>query len=481
MRSTLLAILILAIVLGSVGVEAEDLYVSQSGGGNGSSCASPQSAAWFNSSSNWGTGTGKISSGDLVHFCGTITSNMAAQASGTSGSVITIVFDNGARLSQPYFNPSGFGNGILSLNNRSYITVDGGGSGIIELTDNGTSPNYGHQSDGCGISLQGSSNITIHDLTIRNLYVRKSSSDNNGNGYGICNNNGLGGTTRFYNMKISQMSTCWMVDVNGSNEIDHTTCSGVTWGFADFGTHSATHHWFHDNTLTDNAEWYSPSDIFHNDPWHLATMGSTWPDIQIYNNTISGDWSFNTTGWFYFECDNTPTSCPAKIFNNLLIATSSPTNGRIACKDAQGISIYNNYFSGPGNAIHIENGGAGGCSNIVAENNIFNGVGSVYAIGPGPSTYGARDYNDYYNTSQAAVGPHDIKSNPNLNSSFVPNAGSPVIGAGLNLTSLGLPPLNSDKAGVARPSGAAWDIGPYQYPPTGSNPNPPTGLAAQPH
>jgi len=39
---------------------------------------------------------------------------------------------------------------------------------------------------------------------------------------------------------------------------------------------------------------------------------------------------------------------------------------------------------------------------------------------------------------------------------YRPNAGSPLIGAGANLTSLGIGALNSDYAGSARPAVGAW-------------------------
>ena len=54
-----------------------------------------------------------------------------------------------------------------------------------------------------------------------------------------------------------------------------------------------------------------------------------------------------------------------------------------------------------------------------------------------------------------------------LSSLGVPLAGSAVIGAGANLTNVGIPTLNADKNSVARPSTGAWDIGAYEYVSTG--------------
>ena len=51
----------------------------------------------------------------------------------------------------------------------------------------------------------------------------------------------------------------------------------------------------------------------------------------------------------------------------------------------------------------------------------------------------------------------------NLSGAYKLQAGSPAIGAGVNLTSLGITGLDTDAAGVARPATGAWDIGAYQY------------------
>ncbi|MDR3559373.1 MAG: choice-of-anchor Q domain-containing protein, partial [Candidatus Pacebacteria bacterium] len=74
-----------------------------------------------------------------------------------------------------------------------------------------------------------------------------------------------------------------------------------------------------------------------------------------------------------------------------------------------------------------------------------------------------------------------VAGNPNLSASHVPNLDSLLIGAGANLTSLGITALNSDATGAARPATGAWDIGAYQYQ-TGSDtiaPNSPTGLSVE--
>jgi hypothetical protein len=72
-----------------------------------------------------------------------------------------------------------------------------------------------------------------------------------------------------------------------------------------------------------------------------------------------------------------------------------------------------------------------------------------------------------------------MSSTLSLSATFAPSAGSPAIGAGANLSSLGVGALDTDIAGNVRPSSGTWDAGVYQ---TGSTsvqrPLPPTALVA---
>src|SRR5271170_5558473 len=74
---------------------AADIYVAQGAAGQntGQDCADAYAYTFFNASSNWGSLAGQIGPGTTVHLCGTITSPLTAQGSGTSSSPITILFD----------------------------------------------------------------------------------------------------------------------------------------------------------------------------------------------------------------------------------------------------------------------------------------------------------------------------------------------------------------------------------------------------
>ena len=147
-----------------------NIYIAQNatGSNNGSSCANAYAVSFFNTSSNWGNGTGKISPGTTVHLCGTITSQLVGQGSGTSGSPITIYFEPNAKISMPAGT-------LMNMQNENYIVIDGGTNGILENTDNGT--NLDNQIAASGIYASGSGNLEIKNLTIQNLYVHTSTSD----------------------------------------------------------------------------------------------------------------------------------------------------------------------------------------------------------------------------------------------------------------------------------------------------------------
>jgi len=69
-------------------------------------------------------------------------------------------------------------------------------------------------------------------------------------------------------------------------------------------------------------------------------------------------------------------------------------------------------------------------------------------------------------------------TDPKFDASYYPTTGSSAIGAGANLSNVGIVGLNYDKDGNARPATGAWDIGAYEYVQGGDKtpPAPPTGL-----
>ena len=112
-------------------VSAKDIYIAQTaqGSGNGTSAANAYAVSWFNTAGNWGSGSSQISPGDTVHLCGTITSVLTIQASGTASAQTTIYFESGANITVPSF-PQYINSGQINGNGKSYYTIDGGGHGL---------------------------------------------------------------------------------------------------------------------------------------------------------------------------------------------------------------------------------------------------------------------------------------------------------------------------------------------------------------
>ena len=97
-------ILIVAALLDSATAKTRmnDVYIAEnaSGSASGTDCADAYAVKFFNASGNWGTGAGQIGPGTVVHLCGTITSGLDFSGSGTSGNVIEILWESGAKLIQ---------------------------------------------------------------------------------------------------------------------------------------------------------------------------------------------------------------------------------------------------------------------------------------------------------------------------------------------------------------------------------------------
>ena len=230
------------------------------------------------------------------------------------------------------------------------------------------------------------------------------------------------------------------------------------------------------------------------DGWQVYSAGYTGDSAsKIYNNYVHGSLSGGYGGSSpsgFISCQE---NCgPVNIFNNLIVDTETGVNGGggVYCQGmgGGGQKVYNNtIIRGAGNGcIYLMNDREGLWGKPIAKNNICITSGGAFI-----ETYETvpnmvvTDYNDGYGVSSnwilyniGAAGQsvslstwrstygqdaHGISSNPNLDGKYKPQASSPVVGAGVNLTSLGITALNYDRAGVARPSSGAWNIGAYEY------------------
>src|SRR6266704_1038426 len=143
-----LLILVLLLLSAST-VRANTVFITQSGGGAGTSCASPQSFAYFNNAANWtaGTPTGiQIGPGTVVHICpGTFTFStgtnnvLVFQGDGGAGNPVSLVAADGAVvITAPAWGTGSAGQAVVTTNGHSNVCIDGMSNLTIQTTANGT-------------------------------------------------------------------------------------------------------------------------------------------------------------------------------------------------------------------------------------------------------------------------------------------------------------------------------------------------------
>ena len=113
-KGLLLAITLAGLVLGyamPAAGSAANIYIAQSavGAADGADCNDAYAYTFFNTASNWGSGSTQIGPGTTVYLCGTITvpvntAGLVVHGSGTSSNPITIFFEPNAILQSPAFN-----------------------------------------------------------------------------------------------------------------------------------------------------------------------------------------------------------------------------------------------------------------------------------------------------------------------------------------------------------------------------------------
>jgi hypothetical protein len=486
-----------------------DIYISQTGGGTGASCASPLPVTFFNSAANWGTGSGKIGPGTTVHLCGTFTAPAGAsgyltfQGSGTSGSPITLIAETGAILQAPYWGAGGAISG-----SGSYITINGNNAGTIQATANGTK--LANQAPaGCNaasctvaINIANCSNCIVSGWTIANIYVNVPPNDESaiaGGSAGIFWNGGSSVTISGNTVHDAKWcilygyppgTTAQNINISGNTEYD---CDHGVAVYSDDPGAALTGLTVSNNTIHDGANWDdtppgggSPSN--HHDGIHISPVqsGATLANAQVFNNYIYGNWGTNCNSFIYSEADpGSGTITGMVIFNNLLVngsAANTCANGLIQDYGNQNTVIANNTLVGSGNGT-----GTGSATGIILEesapyqtkvvNNIITNFLNAYYVAQGNSLP-ASDYNDLssnaniadvwgtsccatlasWQTQTGSPDPHSVTTNPALSSAYIPATGL----TGSNLSNLGFSALDKDKAGNPRPASGAWNIGAYQ-------------------
>lgn len=523
---------LLAMAAGMGQASTTDFWITQNGAGstNGSSLGNaaacdttpntPQTTcAAFNNGSNWGAGSTQIGAGTTIHVSGTITAAANAvnyfsfQAGGSSGSPITFLMDSTTVITAPTW---GSGDAAIYSMGHNFITINGGAAagaaivgcplscpasmagGTIQATANGTGLTY--QVLGNGVVLYSCGSCIVENLSIINIYVHTSVSDENGDPTGAVY---IAGGSNFLVTNILAHDMKWAIEDafdNGDTNITYTgnQIYNADHGFvlSPNGTNAAfTNGYVYGNYYHDPANWDDTANNNHHDGVHLWSFntGNTLTNSFIYNNWFFGNFGANMNSAVYQEALGFgPYACNAWVFNNVVAPSAGASGNGFLGLGANGgtgcWSAANNTMAGYSTSTQAGlnfNSTAGTSYGNIAST-VFTGLTGV---GVAPT---AIDDNDYYNmggggvsnstlagwsaycvanyTSTVGCDSHSITGNPNLTSGFVPNSGSPVIAAGKNLYSTcngqanpGLGALCFDAAGNARPSSGGWDIGAYQF------------------
>lgn len=468
----------------------DPVFVSQSGGSVSCGADGTQSTTAIGSV----TWTG----GNTYKLCGTLTSAIAPTTNN-----LTIIFETGANVS-PAVCPA---TGCLNLVNRTGITVDGGVdcgadvankascNGTIQATANGTGLANQVQNT-IGVDVDGSSGITLQNLLIGPIYLRTSTSDSSTPGQPLPS--GIWGNSAT-NLLVKNTT---IHDANWNQSfVSGTASSGLTWTNVDI--YNSDHCWaigVVSQTTTniqidhshchDGANWDHPgTNDHHHDGLHLYTTTGSGKvtNVRTYDNTFDGNWgTFNTAAIFEEgpgggEVDNT-------VYNNLFDQSGFLFNwnngfintGNLAGSNPSTNNFYNNtLIAGSSQAAYEAQITFAG----TVENNVFVTTNSTGATLWLSNHTGTVDYNTYAtptnnqwstNGGSTRTSFATWQSNGNdthapvgtpgtapfhLSATGVPDSSFIGIGAGLNLTSLSIPTLNSDQTGHARPSTGPWTIG----------------------
>jgi hypothetical protein len=498
--------------------QASDVYITPDGGGNGVCTNNVHPPSWFNNSANWGSGSSQIGAGTIVHLCGTFTNAFTAQGNGSSGNPVTILWESGAKLSAPAFLGAWF-----ILDGCSNIVLDGGTDGVIEDTANGT--NLGNHIQSDAIRADNATNIEVKNLHIQNLYVHQGLSDTM-MAVGSLNcflANHPSGTFSIHDNVMHDMNWCLKIgqytNPGVTLNIYDNEIFNIDHGMAIFGDTTDQPYTlnFHDNWVHDFANWDTSVNLYHHDGIHIYAGDGV---RTFYNNKFSGSMGVNNTSYVFEEImqggskgsnpggsqvwyNNVWIQAPNNNVSNALAYITGNAafyNNTFVCNDTnggdnQGGLRYNFgtlYYNSIPRHLTFENNAMSGCVTFFEGiNTIFDSLNyNVYVA----ATSGGQHKWSYNTTSLDAIAAWQSTTgkdgsslyNPTsgLNSLGMPQSGSPVLSVGVNLSTLGITPLNSDtsaghtKTPFARSS--SWNAGAFG---SGSSaaatpPTPPAGLTA---
>jgi hypothetical protein len=427
----------------STAVFGENIYIAQTaqGGNTGVDAANAHAITWFNTAANWGAGAGKIGPGDTARLCGTLTSPLTVQSSGTSGSPITILFEPDAQMSAPTWTGA-----MITATSKNYIVVDGGVNGTIAATANGAT--LANHNTLTGVSIDGNGAgaqyAEVKNLTIRDLYVRTQNSTDAGSAVGIWIRAG-NSSVHHNNITWAAAGINWSFESGQNGAIYSNTTRYASTGII-FGSRNASSTYsnmdIYDNDISDPYVWDQPANNFHHDGVHFWGYGPDVTGLKVHGNYVHGNWGTHYTTQLYFE----GTATGYQVYNNVLDASFR----HIYIKMAGPGYVYNNTFTGSGWAMDCLTGHVVDFANNIQYPN--GGQGYNGNVGTSPTVT--------YRNNFTAANPLFVNA---ANADYHLQSGSTAINTGLDLSAY----FTTDKDGVARPQGAGWDMGAYEYTSTG--------------
>jgi hypothetical protein len=484
------------------------IYVAeqQRGAGNGSSCANAYGVTWFNNPTDWGSGPGRIHANTTVRLCGTISTPLTVHGSGAPARPITIAWETGATLSAPAWT----GRGAIDTNGFGNLTFNGGGTGSIQATAEGT-----------GLAMQGvpsrgvyalnCNGCVFENLTIENLYVHTSPSD-------VSVDQTLDNAILFSGSHITIADNTihdvgWALfsqwtNGNGHDRIYGNNIYRFDHGFAATASGTVGPMFFYRNHLHDMANWDAAvgGDVpYHHDGLHcfgpVGGPAPTYTGFYIYDNRFDGTVGRAApTAQIFMEGGTGPgrTPCASSssavyLFNNVITSSDFDTANQYMNTASIAGGVYNNTVIGASKTDSL--GGCGGYayeqpgSEVAFANNVLSTCDNLMNQAGEPNgsfRAGSPDYNVYanggensftcdgnfYGFSQFSAWKACVNGDRHsrrvataeLDNVGAPEPGSRVLDAGVNLTPLCkglLAPLCTDITGRRRPRTGPWNAGAY--------------------
>jgi len=349
-------------------------------------------------------------------------------------------------------------------------------------------------------ATSGGSGWEIRNLQIGSYYIRVSLNDNYGSVTPPYNNNiymqGCNGcVTTIHDNYMAAGSISYVPASSGDNGLVIYNNSLLGGGdeivIAGSGSSNNIAGWtIHDNVFADQGIADTIGCGFHTDGIHAwALSGATATGEVFYNNWFTGNSGGCQTGAIFMEGNHSNVT----LYNNVIDTMYTQANNGLMGVNGPGpFTLVNNTILGQNDGDICLQIGSPNTGPIVSrlENNIVAGCSTVVLVQASPSISNW-DYNAYstggYNiggTGENWIGGgwqsacscdshgqwQSALSGLNLGANGYQNSGSPVIGAGINLTSLLITALDSDttlgdtRTSHARPGGStAWDEGAYQF------------------